>query len=229
MATLLLRLSAPLQSWGIDSLFDERGTNYYPSKSGIVGLVAAALGRTRDDSISDIVKLKFGVRIDNQGTIINDFQVTDMGEKLNGNVSNHKYLSDATFLVGLETEDVEFLNRIKEALDNPKFSLFLGRRSCPPTFPLNLGIRNLKLYDALYDEKWLLPQWRQNSILRANKIETLRIITDASESATIVNDVPISFSPLKREYGFRYIKEQKGKRLALQEKETTQDPMKELG
>ena len=48
MATLLLRLAAPMQSWGIDSKFDTRKTNREPTKSGVIGLLAAALGLRRD-------------------------------------------------------------------------------------------------------------------------------------------------------------------------------------
>ena len=44
MATLLLRLAAPLQAWGSDSKFETRKTDREPTKSGVVGLLAAALG-----------------------------------------------------------------------------------------------------------------------------------------------------------------------------------------
>lgn len=47
MATLLLRLAAPLQSWGSDSKFETRKTDREPTKSGVVGLLAAALGLRR--------------------------------------------------------------------------------------------------------------------------------------------------------------------------------------
>ena len=47
MATLLLRLAAPLQSWGADSKFETRKTNREPTKSGVIGLLAAALGLRR--------------------------------------------------------------------------------------------------------------------------------------------------------------------------------------
>ena len=60
--TLLLRLSAPLQSWGSESVYDNRETDDMPTKSGVIGMLAAALGRKRSDSLEDLVKLKFGVR-----------------------------------------------------------------------------------------------------------------------------------------------------------------------
>ena len=41
---LLLWLEGPLQSWGQDSKFGRRDTLAFPTKSGVLGLVCAALG-----------------------------------------------------------------------------------------------------------------------------------------------------------------------------------------
>lgn len=46
MGTLLLKLAGPLQAWGVESKFDERRTLNFPTKSGVIGMVAAALGRS---------------------------------------------------------------------------------------------------------------------------------------------------------------------------------------
>lgn len=64
MATLLLRLAAPLQSWGSDSKFETRKTDREPTKSGVVGLLAAALGLRRDDTegLARLNGLRFAVR-----------------------------------------------------------------------------------------------------------------------------------------------------------------------
>ena len=78
MYTLLLRLSGPLQSWGSDSLYDNRGTDYFPTKSGVIGLIAAALGLKRGASLEELNSLQFGVRIDCQGEYIKDFQILNM-------------------------------------------------------------------------------------------------------------------------------------------------------
>ena len=63
MATLLLRLAAPLQSWGSDSKFETRKTDREPTKSGVVGLLAAALGLRRDDTegLARLNGLRFAV------------------------------------------------------------------------------------------------------------------------------------------------------------------------
>ena len=64
MSTLLLRLAAPMQSWGTDSKFEWRRTERAPTKSSVIGLIAAALGRMRNESIDDLKALRFGVRVD---------------------------------------------------------------------------------------------------------------------------------------------------------------------
>ena len=75
MATLLLRLAAPLQSWGADSKFEIRKTNREPTKSGVIGLLAAALGLRRDETeaLQRLNRLRFGVRVDQEGSLLVDF------------------------------------------------------------------------------------------------------------------------------------------------------------
>ena len=75
MATLLLRLAAPLQSWGSDSKFETRKTDREPTKSGVVGLLAAALGLRRDDTegLARLNGLRFAVRADQEGSLLVDF------------------------------------------------------------------------------------------------------------------------------------------------------------
>ena len=70
MATLLLRLAAPLQAWGADSKFETRKTNREPTKSGVIGLLAAALGLRRDESegLARLTGLRFGVRVEREGS-----------------------------------------------------------------------------------------------------------------------------------------------------------------
>ena len=81
MSTLLLRFAAPLQAWGTDSKFDIRRTDREPSKSGVTGLLAAALGRRRDADLSDLCSLRFGVRTDREGRLIRDFHTVRKDSK----------------------------------------------------------------------------------------------------------------------------------------------------
>ena len=137
MATLVLRLAAPLQSWGADSKFETRKTNREPTKSGVIGLLAAALGLRRDDAagLARLNGLHFAVRADREGSLLVDFHTANREEdRKKGKapyVTYRHYLQDAVFLVGLESEDTALLQELETALKHPVYPLYLGRRSCP--------------------------------------------------------------------------------------------------
>ena len=152
MATLLLRLAAPLQSWGSDSKFETRKTDREPTKSGVVGLLAAALGLRRDDTegLARLNGLRFAVRADQEGSLLVDFHTAKSRDT--SYVTYRHYLQDAVFLAGLESEDEALLWELEAALRHPVYPLYLGRRSCPPTLPLCLGIRQGSLLDVLRTE-----------------------------------------------------------------------------
>ncbi len=214
MATLLLRLAAPLQSWGSSSKFEIRTTEKMPTKSGVVGMLAAALGLRRDADLSRLNALKFGVRADREGEDITDFHMAH-SEK-SSYVTYRHYLCDAVFLAGLEGEE-ELLKELEVALQNPQFPLFLGRRPCPPTLPVVMGIRNLPLETALRKEAPLTE--KHENLLR------IQIETDNSD-AGMIQDMPISFNPARRVYGYRRIREDF---VEYSQNETEHDAMQELG
>ena len=111
------------------------------------------------------------------------------------------YLQDAVFLVGLESEDTALLQELETALKHPVYPLYLGRRSCPPTLPLCLGIRAGELLDTLRAEPLLVKQ--RNGA-------PLRIVADADPAdgaAVPRRDLAVSFSPIHRQYGFRPVRE----------------------
>jgi CRISPR system Cascade subunit CasD len=232
VSTLLLHLAAPLQSWGVSAKFDRRGTERAPTKSGIVGLVTAALGRRRDESVEDLQTLRFGVRVDREGTLLRDYH-TAKNEKT-AYVTNRYYLADAVFLAGLEGDEA-LLRQIHSALRYPAFPLFLGRRSCPPEGRVSLGIRAGKtLSEALREEPWLVSDWARK---REPPEVRLRIVTDAGMNGKVYfqRDVPISFDQTHRKFGFRGVSESAplafpnpDSRRALAEHPTEHDPMSEL-
>ena len=227
MSTLMLRLAAPLQSWGSSSKFETRTTEKMPTKSGVVGMLAAALGYRRDDDLSTLNALKFGVRADREGEDITDFHMAheeDFWKKHDSKYTHmtiRHYLSDAVFLVGLEG-DTELLTKLEDALYAPRFPLFLGRRSCPPTLPIVIGIRDLPLKAALYGESSLCE--RHERMLRV-QIEPDNIDADNMDVG-MVQDMPISFNPNKRIYGYRKVEESF---VEFDEVETEHDAMMELG
>ena len=223
MGTLLLKLAGPLQAWGVESKFDERRTLNFPTKSGVIGMVAAALGRSREESVEYLSKLKFGVRVDREGELLQDYH-TAKGKNMY--VTKRYYLADAIFLAGLESDDQKFLAQIETALKNPAFPLYLGRRSCVPTQPLVLGVRETDLLTALYNEPWLLPEWRQKKCTASER--KLRIITDdtknINDSDAILRDVPVSFNRVHREFIWRNVMEHE----YVQMQATEHDPWAEL-
>lgn len=227
MATLLLRLAAPLQSWGADSKFETRKTNREPTKSGVLGLVAAALGLRRDDEegLARLSKLRFGVRVDREGDLLVDFHTAHRvdGKKETSWVTYRHYLCDAVFLAGLESDDRAWLGELEAALRRPVYPPFLGRRSCPPTQPLCLGIRELGLKDALRAEPRLVKPRRGES-------DTFRLVIDATpgEPGVPMRDLPLSFSPLQRRFGFRPVRETSVDVPKEPETETAHDPFVEL-
>ena len=191
MSTLLLRLAGPVQSWGIDSKFEVRRTENAPSKSGVTGLLAAALGIQRNEDISSLNQLRLGVRTDQEGRLLKDFH-TAHSEK-NSYITTRYYLSDAIFLVGLECEDKGFLQKLEYALKHPAFPLFLGRRSCPPEAGMVLGIRDLPLETALEEEPWQGPEWKKEC-------------APDDPTGGMVKDKAESFDPYQRRYGYRRMK-----------------------
>ncbi len=221
MGTLLLRFAAPLQAWGTESKYDIRKTDREPSKSGVVGFLAAALGRKRDESVEDLNTLRIGIRVDQEGKIIQDFHMVHKDEKTSY-LTRRYYLSDAIFVVGLESQDRAMLQQLEVAVKNPVFPLFLGRRSCPPCGPIVLGVRDCELEMALDREPWQVPQWRRN---KKENEPLLRRITEVKDGGVVRKDLAISFSPYHREYGYRSVEETI---CCSQIKETEHDPMKEL-
>jgi CRISPR system Cascade subunit CasD len=66
---LLIPCVGPMQSWGTRSRFQERDTEREPSKSGLIGLICAALGRDRNETVEDLAALKMAVRVDREGKL----------------------------------------------------------------------------------------------------------------------------------------------------------------
>lgn len=210
MSVLLLRLAGPMQSWGEAARFNQRTSSSAPTKSGILGLVAAAEGRRRTDPVEDLVQLKFGVRTDQPGSILRDFQTTIDQSGKSKPLTYRSYLTDAVFVAGLEgPRDV--LERLEAAIQKPKFPLFLGRRSCPPDTPLSMGVREGNLLPVLESTEWQAADWYKKRRNRAGGYQA-RILCDVIEgqenaSSFAMRDVPISWDPTHRQYAWRNVVE----------------------
>lgn len=201
MNVLLLRLSGVLQAWGTQSNFGVRDTGQEPSKSGVLGLLYAALGYGRETPLDQTWEgLRMGVRVDQEGTMLRDFHTAGIdgirstdGRKVNTKypvVSTRYYLADARFLVGLASANLDLLTTLHEALRDPVWSLYLGRKACVPGEPVWLrdGLKSeTGLREALATYPWLgcNPQRRP---------ERLRVVLGDEDGEAVRPDQPISFA-----------------------------------
>ncbi len=210
-SVLILRLAGPMQSWGSTSRFTRRSTEAFPTKSGIVGLLAAAQGRRRVDPIEDLAGLRFAARIDQPGEILRDFHTAHRGEH-SMPLSQRYYLSDAVFTAFVEGSD-EVIGTLADALRHPVFPLYLGRRACPPTMPLFLETRQTSLADTVDTVGWQAARFRKLT-LRSEATVALRVIADAGTFPTervtsthMLQDTPESFDSERRRYALRAVEE----------------------
>lgn len=220
MHTLLLRLEGPMQSWGISSRFTQRETGPEPSKSGVIGLLCAALGKPRAESpedggrwpsLAELAGLKMGVRVDRAGTVGVDFQTAGGGKMagqeygvarvqggLFGSVMSHRYfLQDASFLVGLSGEDLALLERLHNALAAPVWQIYLGRKGYVPGVPpyLKDGLVKMELAAALASHP--LPEGADQEV----RVVLESLDPHGSEPRM---DQPLDFA--RRRFGRRYVR-----------------------
>jgi CRISPR system Cascade subunit CasD len=206
-AVLVLRLAGPLQAWGSRSRFVRRETEQSPTKSGVIGLLAAARGLRRTEDLTEFFGLRFGVRTDQPGRLIRDFQTA---RSLDGQrtmpLSYRYYLADAVFVAAV-AGDRALLEGLEEAVRRPHFPLYLGRRSCPPVGPVNLGLRSAELREVLQQEPWQAARWHRRRV-DSDRV-TVPVTRDAepgeAKETETWRDEPLSFDPRRREYGWRAV------------------------
>jgi CRISPR system Cascade subunit CasD len=225
MSTLILRLTGPMQSWGLQSRFSDRDTALEPTKSGVIGLVCAALGKPRDERpgdgfppLADLAALRMGVRVDREGQPRYDYQtaqdvliasstasqIQKGSPKLKDTEpSTRHYLADAWFTVGLQG-DRPLLEWIDAALSAPHWPLTLGRKAFPPGLPVRAMLpgRRPALFDLSLIEA--LASFADHPRSEApSPHDGWRVALDAdavTDEVTLITrrmqpDHPLSFSP----------------------------------
>lgn len=208
MKVITIRLAAPLQSYGNVATFNHRTTSLHPTKSAVIGIIAAALGyRREDDRILELNQLEFAVRIDQPGTVMEDFQTVKWNKNKGSKLTYRDYIQDAVFLVAFGSDDNELMDKIFSALRRPKFALFLGRRSNPPA-----GVLEIEMFDSyspldiLKSKCWMASDWYKKRNKRKRKIN-VEIFYDSSlsngEFAVPVKDEVISFDNRDRKHKAR--------------------------
>lgn len=215
--TLLVRCQGPMQSWGTRSRFGQRDTGLEPSKSGIVGLLACAMGRPRGHDPSDLAQLVMAVRVDQPGHTESDYQTIGGGQfkgqdygvsKANGAkgqtaLSTRHYLADANFLVAL-SGDAALLGEAHAALRDPAWPLFLGRKGFVPGAPpwIPDGLMQADPVAALRCVAWPTDS-------TGEPVHRLRGVVECGpdEDGDRRQDVPVSFRSDQRRYAIRRVRD----------------------
>lgn len=217
MPTLLLKLVGPMQSWGTISRFDQRDTGREPSKSGVLGLLAAAMGIDREnwEDLAPLTRLRMGVRHDRPGIPKRDYQTAGCAStdtiikadrtqaKDGGVVSQRDYLADAAFLVGLEGEDSALLEKADAALRDPVWPLALGRKSyvAAESIWCDGGVCEAGLLDALKSHPWI------GRMRRFEELPTfLRISLESEDGTGTMRMDQILSSFAERRFGSRFVR-----------------------
>jgi CRISPR system Cascade subunit CasD len=219
---LLLYLDAPMQSWGYSSRFNRRTTASWPVKSGIVGMLCAAMGIVRDDEagIARIAALAMKIyTLKNDGRRLMDYHTVGGGydrkntwerqcivhtaegklkpEDKQAVLTDREYLLDCKFGVVLSgNEDV--VKQCAAALENPKWGVWFGRKCCLPAARICEGIfdsieaAEVCLHEIAMENRWKTKGWRV--------VREAEHFDDGTDS---LMDVPLNF--VTRQYRTRRI------------------------
>jgi CRISPR system Cascade subunit CasD len=218
---LALRLEGPLQAWGVDSQYSCRNTTLMPSRSAIAGMICAALGLDRGSKNEKEFLVEFEalsmltISIPRQiskrkaGEIckkvlpvrrLNDYHTvqntkTASGSSKDCHITQRQYLTDAAFGVLLTGKTLTIL-KIAEALADPIWGIWFGRKSCIPSAPVLAGIKSSR-EECL---KLLLGNAPLKSFTRQEETETF------AEGRDSLSDVPISFASNQRQFSQRRVR-----------------------
>ena len=221
---LLLRLEAPLQSWGLHGRFSSKDTYRSPTKSGVIGLIANAMGRDRTEPIDDLAQCTVSIRVDREPRIEMDFQTAGSGsgepllalhgrEKIgyfapqsqrdsakaaNPIIMRRHYLADGSFVVALGGPP-DTLTAAATAIQAPARPLYLGRRGFVPTRPI---------FEGIIEADEPLDALRQAPQHATEETPRLRCVLEAEpqEADDAIPDLPTSFAPGRRAYRLRHVR-----------------------
>ena len=210
---LTLRFVGPLQSWGTDSQYSRRNTGLMPTRSAVAGMCCAALGLSRGSEdereflnrfasvrmTSVVVPRKAGKknlqvrRLQDYHTVMNT--KTAQGATKDCHITYRQYLTDASFGVILEGPK-PLLKEIRDALSNPVWGVWLGRKCCIPAAPVLAGLKETK-------------EGAMTLIIGEQRIESMtrqEEVTEFSEGGDSLTDVPVSFAVDGRLFSLRRIR-----------------------
>ncbi|MBU0569079.1 type I-E CRISPR-associated protein Cas5/CasD [bacterium] len=210
---LTLRLEGPLQSWGFDSQYNRRNTGLMPTKSAIGGMCCAAIGLSRGSDKEQEFLISFGMvrmttiaiprngvkkelpvrRLQDYHTVQNT--KTAEGKNKDCHITHRQYLTDAAFGVLLEGNSL-FLGEIANALADPKWGIWLGRKTCIPSAPVFAGLKDNQ-DDAL---RLLIGEKPLKLFTRQEEVKNF------AEGRDSLPDAPVSFATERRLFSPRRVR-----------------------
>lgn len=211
---LAMRLEGPMQSWGLDSQYNRRRTGLMPTKSAIAGICAAACGISRGSSeeapfleafqvtkmtVIAIPRKQFKERF-LPVRRLEDYHTVQNTRRASGAINSdcvlthRQYLTDAAFGVIIEGAS-EYLAEVAEALQDPVWGTYLGRKSCIPSAPVYAGLCETKSA-AL---QLLIGEAPLSAFTRQEDVE------DFSKGKDSLPDLPVSFASENRQFSPRRV------------------------
>ena len=162
MQFLLFKLQAPLAAWGDVAVGQFRGTRDAPGNAALVGLLGAALGVLRSDEPAHAALRDgygFAVGTVAPGQLLRDYHTAQVPgrsdlkgrphrtrrdelsvpkHQLNTILSTRDYRQNAAWAVAVQAQPnaPHRLDALAQALREPRFVLYIGRKCCPPAAPL---------------------------------------------------------------------------------------------
>lgn len=213
---LLLYLDAPMQAWGYSSRFNRRTSASWPVKSGIIGMLCAALGMERDDEagIARLAALSMTVyTLKNTGRRLVDWhtvgggynpktQRQNMSNKAGGGtpdtvLTDREYLLDCKFGIIL-SGDGGLAEECAQALENPKWGVWFGRKSCPPAERVCAGV-----FESCEAAQTCLREIARQKSCGINNWRVVREADSFEDGTDSVMDLPLNFAT--REFQTRRI------------------------
>lgn len=191
---LALLLSAPLQSWGFASRFQRRGTGLHATKSGVVGMICAALGLEKGgdaerELLPQLTSLRMtSIAIAHDYSRLEDFHTVEGTRRASGKanpdpvVTRRQYLADARFGVILQG-DRSLLDTVAAALRDPVWGVWFGRKSCIPAEPVFRGL-------------FATESEARQALIGDTPFEsftTVEEVANFADGTDSINDQPVSF------------------------------------
>jgi len=199
-AYLALILDAPLQSWGFASRFQRRTSGLSPTKSGVIGLICAAMGIGKGTDaervkLPHLAALKMTtIAIARDYSRLEDFHTVQGTRRASGKpnldpvVTRRQYLEGALFGVIL-AGDSELLERVAAALQDPTWGIWFGRKSCIPARPVLVTLVDV------FANAWraILQKLEMDEEIPMERFSRVEDVADFTAGTDSFNDQPISF------------------------------------